>query len=73
MQRSSSTEDKVARYRERMRLAGLRPVQFWVPDTRSAEFMERVREQCRRLSRDPQEQHAMGFAQTAAELIEGWE
>ncbi|MEY2341689.1 antitoxin MazE family protein [Acidithiobacillus sp. IBUN Pt1247-S3] len=29
---------KVARHRERMRAAGLRPVQFWVPDSRSPEF-----------------------------------
>jgi hypothetical protein len=29
-----SSIDKVTRSRERMRAAGLRPVQFWVPDTR---------------------------------------
>ena len=33
----------VARYRERMRAAGLRPVQFWVPDTRSPAFGAEVR------------------------------
>ena len=36
----------VARYRERMRAAGLRPVQFWVPDTRSPEFVAEGRRQC---------------------------
>ncbi|AVO43413.1 antitoxin MazE family protein [Simplicispira suum] len=73
MSTSTTTTDKVARYRERMRAAGLRPVQFWVPDTRSAEFMARVREQCQRLSGDPQEEQALGFAQAAVEHIEGWE
>ena len=30
--------DRVRRYRARMRAAGLRPIQIWVPDTRSATF-----------------------------------
>lgn len=30
-------------YRERMRAAGLRPVQLWVPDTRSPEFLAKCR------------------------------
>ncbi|ADV02228.1 antitoxin MazE family protein [Alicycliphilus denitrificans] len=73
MATSASSIDKVARYRERMRASGLRLVQFWVPDTRSAEFMARVREQCQRLAEDPQEEQALRFTQSAAELIEGWE
>jgi hypothetical protein len=32
------TREKVRNYRERMRARGLRPVQIWVPDTRSATF-----------------------------------
>ena len=36
---------KVARSRERMRAAGLRPVQFWVPDTRLEAFAADVRSQ----------------------------
>ena len=42
---------KVARHRERMRSAGLRPVQFWVPDSRSPEFAAQLGEQCR--AREP--------------------
>ena len=33
-----SSRDKVRAYRERMRARGLRPVQMWVPDTRTASF-----------------------------------
>ena len=36
--RSKSTRDKVRTYRERMRARGLRPVQIWVPDTRTEAF-----------------------------------
>jgi len=53
----------VARYRERMRAAGLRPVQFWVPDTRSPEFVKG----------DPAEAEILKLTEEAASLVEGWE
>ncbi|HEX3862738.1 MAG TPA: antitoxin MazE family protein [Stellaceae bacterium] len=34
----SSTRERVESHRERLRRQGLRPVQVWVPDTRSATF-----------------------------------
>jgi hypothetical protein len=37
----------MASYRQRMRAAGLRPVQIWVPDTRSPGFVEACRRQAR--------------------------
>jgi hypothetical protein len=64
---------KVARHRERMRAAGLRPVQFWVPDTRSPEFAARVRKQCLSLKGDPVEAEILCFTEEAASQIEGWE
>ena len=36
--RKRETRDKVRAYRERMRARGLRPIQIWVPDTRTAAF-----------------------------------
>ena len=33
-----SSNDKVRAYRERMRAQGLRQVQLWIPDVRSAQF-----------------------------------
>jgi hypothetical protein len=38
---------EVRRYRERMRRAGLRLVQLWVPDTRARGFAREARRQCR--------------------------
>ena len=32
------SRDKVCAYRQRMRARGLRPIQIWVPDTRTAAF-----------------------------------
>ncbi|MFI4939414.1 MAG: antitoxin MazE family protein [Burkholderiales bacterium] len=64
---------KVARHRERMRAAGLRPVQFWVPDTRSPEFAAQVRKQCQSLNGDPAEADVLRFTEEAATHVEGWE
>ncbi len=38
MNRKRGSRDKVRAYRERMRARGLRPIQIWVPDTRTAAF-----------------------------------
>lgn len=48
MPRSSSTKpsrDKVRAHRERLRRQGLRPIQIWVPDVRSAAFAAAARRQ----------------------------
>lgn len=67
------SHSKVARHRERMRAAGLRPVQFWVPDTRTPEFAAEVRNQCQKLKGDPAEADALRFTEEAASHVEGWE
>ena len=40
-----SVSERVGRCRDRMRAQGLRPVQIWVPDTRSPHFLEECRRQ----------------------------
>ncbi len=44
---TSRSADAVGRYRDRMRAKGLRPVQLWLPDSRSKLFAA----ECRRQSR----------------------
>lgn len=63
---------KVARHRQRLRAAGLRPVQFWVPDTRSPEFVAQVRQQCRSLKGDSAEADALRVTEDASSHVEGW-
>ena len=42
-QRSESTAaQRVRSHRQRLRAQGLRPVQIWVPDVRSAQFAEQA-------------------------------
>lgn len=45
-----SSRDKVRAHRRRLRAAGLRPVQIWVPDTRAAEFATEAHRQSRRVA-----------------------
>ncbi len=73
MTAAKSTTNKLTRHRERMRAAGLRPVQFWVPDTRAPEFVALVRLQCQALAKDPAENEVLGFTEQAATLIASWE
>lgn len=47
MSEPMSRAERVARRRAKLRSAGLRPVQIWVPDTRTPGFAD----ECRRQSR----------------------
>ena len=44
-QKPMSPPTRMASYRRRMRAAGLRPVQIWVPDTRAPDFVATCRQQ----------------------------
>lgn len=66
-----STSEKTARYREKLRAQGLRPVQIWVPDTRSKTLAEEVRRQSLRVSRKD-ESELMDELDTAAAQTEDW-
>lgn len=55
---------RTARYRERMRAAGLRPIQIWVPDTKAASFVRKLRLQVARLRGKPEEREALDFIES---------
>jgi len=59
---------RVAGHRQRLRAAGLRPVQLWVPDTRRPGFAEECRRQSLSLREDPAEQAVLCFM----EKISDW-
>ncbi|MEX1080935.1 MAG: antitoxin MazE family protein [Halofilum sp. (in: g-proteobacteria)] len=59
---------KQQRYRERMREAGLRPVQIWIPDTRSPRFAAECRRQAQRINAEAHgEAEALEFIDRAAD------
>ncbi len=62
---------RMAGYRQRMREAGLRPVQIWVPDTRSPAFAETCRRQARAVvAHDPAGDEIMQFISSVTEWPE---
>jgi hypothetical protein len=73
MTATNTANNKLVRHRERMRAAGLRPVQFWVPDTRAPEFVALVRAQCISLAEDPAEAEALAFSEWAASQVDSWQ
>jgi hypothetical protein len=49
----ATSRDKVQAHRRRLRSQGLRPIQIWVPDTRSPEFAREASLQSRLVAASP--------------------
>ena len=72
MQTRTSSRKSVQRYREKMRRAGFRLVQLWVPDTRSRGFLQECRRQSRAAMKNTRvERETMEFIE-ATQDDEGW-
>jgi hypothetical protein len=55
-------QKRMANYRQRMRAAGLRPSQIWVPDSRTPDFAEKCHRQARAVAAsDPAGDEIMRF------------
>lgn len=69
--KATSPAKRMASYRQRMRAAGLRPVQIWVPDTRAADFADTCYRQARAVAaNDPAGEDIMRFVAEVAEWPE---
>jgi hypothetical protein len=66
-----SASEKTAKFRERLRTQGLRPIQIWVPDVRSKTLVEEVRRQSLRVSRKD-ESDLMDELDMSAAQTEDW-
>lgn len=64
---TSSASDRVQRHRAKLRDAGLRPVQIWVPDIHRPGFAEECHRQSRLLRNDPLEQEMLDWLESAAD------
>ena len=59
---------RVQNYRERARARGLRPVQIWVPDTRTEEFRREAHRQSLAVARSAQAEEDQAFVDAVADL-----
>ena len=64
---------RVQKHRDRLRMAGLRPVQIWVPDTRRPNFAKECRRQSRLVAQADMADTAMQrFMDEALVDMDGW-
>lgn len=67
------TTVRVQKRRDALRMAGLRPIQIWVPDTRRPDFSEECRRQSRLVGQADQSNAAMlQFMDDALADVDGW-
>jgi len=64
---------RVQKHRDALRMAGLRPVQIWVPDTRKPGFAEECRHQCLLVTQmDSSDTAIQQFMDEALSDVDGW-
>jgi hypothetical protein len=70
---TSPVTARVQKHRDALRMAGLRPVQIWVPDTRRSDFAEECRRQCHiAVQTDSSDTSLEQFMDEALADVEGW-
>lgn len=62
-----SSRNRVREHRQRLRQQGLRPIQIWVPDVRSAQFREQAHRQSLAVARSSHAQEDQAFIDTVSE------
>jgi len=62
------SRDKVRAHRERLRAQGLRPIQIWVPDTRSSKFANAAHCQSLAVAQSMQDEEDQAFVDAISEL-----
>lgn len=68
--RKRGLRGKARTYRQRMRARGLRPIQIWVPDTRTAAFRAQAHRQSLAVARSGLAREDQGFIDPISDLSE---
>ncbi len=63
-----TTSEKVGAHRARLRAAGLRPLQLWVPDMRAPAFQAEARRQSRAVASNSAQADDQAFIDAISEL-----
>ena len=67
----SAVTVRVRKHREQLRAEGLKPVQIWIPDTRSESFRRKCERESLSLAADPLEADTMAWIAEVADT-DGW-
>ena len=68
-----SVNQRVQKHRDGLRMAGLRPVQIWVPDTRRPGFAEECRRQCLLAAADSADAEIQSLLDESLADMDDWE
>jgi hypothetical protein len=68
---NSSPTERVRKHRETLRAAGLKPVQIWIPDTRSVNFRQKCERESLLLADDALETDTLAWIAEVADT-DGW-
>lgn len=70
---TTNVNARVQRHRDALRMAGLRPVQIWVPDTRRPDFAQQCRRQSQLVAQsDAADTGMQQFMDAALADVDGW-
>lgn len=70
---TAQVNQRVKKHRDALRMAGLRPVQIWVPDTRRPGFADECRRQCLLVAQaDSSDADLQQFMDEALAEVDGW-
>ena len=68
-----SLNARVQKHRDALRMAGLRPVQIWVPDTRRPDFADECRRQSRLVAQaDTVDADMLRLLDAALTYVDAW-
>jgi Protein of unknown function (DUF3018) len=67
----SGVTERVRKHREQLRADGLKPVQIWIPDTKSESFRKKCERESLSLVSDPQEAETLAWIAEVADT-DGW-
>lgn len=67
----ATATNRVRKHRELLRAAGLKPVQIWIPDTKSESFRRKCARESLSLAADPLEAETLARIAKAADT-DGW-
>jgi hypothetical protein len=67
----SGVTERVRKHREQLRAEGLKPVQLWIPDTRSASYRRKCEQESLSLAADPLETETLVWIAEVADT-DGW-
>jgi hypothetical protein len=67
----AAVSERVRKHREQLRADGLKPIQIWIPDTRSESFRQKCELESLSLISDPQEVEILDWIAEIADT-DGW-